>query len=177
MFRKILMIIKDFVKSSKRRELVEVYLVPLIFAFVLLFFYNKLDVNTNERYEFIKTFTDNILTIASLLAAFGVASITIILTSSSGNIEVAKKKTIKDRKDADNIPITYYKLVLIRNYYNIVVQFCLLFVSIIAKFIICNQILILILLIELWLLLHSIFLQVFVITTVYFLMWENKGRS
>jgi hypothetical protein len=174
MFKKIFMIIKDFIKSSKRGELIEVYLVPLIFVFALLVLYNKLNVNINERYMFIKTFIDNVLTIASLLAAFGVASITIILTSCSRNIEVAKKKIIKNRKDAQNIPITYYKLVLIRNYYNIVIQFSILFISIIAKFIICNQIAVLILLIELWLLLHSIFLQVLVTTTVYFLMWENK---
>jgi hypothetical protein len=173
MFKKIFMIIKDFIKSSKRGELIEVYLVPLIFAFVLLIFYNKLNVNINERYVFIKTFIDNVLITVSLLAIFSIISTTIILTSCNGNIEVAKKKTVKNRKDAHNIPITYYQLVLIRNYYNIVIQFSILFISVIVKFIICNQTIIPILLIGLWLFLHSIFLQVFVTTTVYFLMWEN----
>jgi hypothetical protein len=173
MFKKVFMIIKDFIKSSKRSELIEVYLVPLIFVFALLVLYNKLNVNINERYVFIKAFIDNVLITVSSLDIFSIISTTIILTNCSRNIEVAKKKIIKNRKDAQNIPITYYKLVLIRNYYSIVIQFFILFISVIAKFIICNQTIIPILLIGLWLLLHSIFSQVLVTTTIYFLMWKN----
>ncbi|GIW48762.1 MAG: hypothetical protein KatS3mg079_238 [Caloramator sp.] len=174
MFKKILMIIRDFLKCSKTKEILDVYIIPLIFVLILLFFYKKFNSNIKSIGYFTKTFVDNVITVASLLAAFGVASITIILTSSSKNIEIAKEKIIPDRKDGDNISITYYKLLLVRSYYNIIIQFLLLFISIIVKFIICDKIIIFILSIELWLLLHSIFVQVFTIINLYFLMWENK---
>ncbi|MDQ4680375.1 hypothetical protein, partial [Stenotrophomonas maltophilia group sp. RNC7] len=85
MLKKTKNILLSFWKSSKGCEILEIYGIPTLIVFITIGLVNKTSIN-----NFTQNFLESNLTIAALLAAFGVASVTIIMTSSSKNIEVAK---------------------------------------------------------------------------------------
>lgn len=82
-----------------------------------------------------------------------------------------------DRKNHNNIPISYYQLIIIRNYYNIFVQIFLLIIAVFSKFLLFDGISIIVLIVEVYFLMHSIFAQILVVTTLYHLLWDDSVNS
>lgn len=169
---KIKNIIMDFWKSTKKGEKMKIFLIPALATVFLLLIFKK--INSTDITKFAVQFTDDVLTIAALLSAFGIASVSIIMTSENRNLDIAKKTYFKDRENADNIPINYYQFILIKNYYNIVVQIILLLFGIFSKFIVCKKTALIIIIIELFLLFHAILIQILVLCTMYYLVWKDK---
>ena len=118
-------------------------------------------------------FTKILVTVSSILAAFSIASTTILLTSSSENLNSAKKKSTNRTKHTGT-KISYFQLILIRNFYSIFSQMILLFLSLIFTLLInFDSILVYIFTIELFLLFHSVFILILTVTSMYHLMWNE----
>lgn len=188
MLKKIGIILNNFLKSCEKREIFDLLAIPFLITMSVYLFFNN-NINIKDLKDFIKNFNDTVINVTSLLSAFGLASLSILVSSSSGNIDLAKQKYTK-RVDRCNKSITYYKLLVLRNFYSLFLQLTLLFISIINKFIIINDNTInisimhkfvieinsniTILYLEFYLLLCAIFAQVFVINSIYFLFISSK---
>lgn len=162
----------DFWVSSTVKERIELYAIPIVLTivFTLILFFNK-QIDICKKIE---DFTNTLITISSLLAAFGLATATIIMTSSGKNIEDSKQQNT-DRKKSNGTKISYFHLLLIRNFYNILIQVGLLMFAIIIKILIYFGIVINVMIIfEVLILLHSIFVLVLVIMSMYHLMWPTN---
>ncbi len=167
---KIYRILGNFLSSSRSGELLLTILVPLLPPILLIF--SKIDVIA------IDGFVDTILTVASLLASFEIASITILMTSPSKNIEYAKKKpTNKERKNLEGFGISYYQLILIRNFYVIFILLLTIAIGLILKILLSSMSLTaqkILLGVELFLLSHGLIVLVMVLIHMYHLLWDEK---
>ncbi|WP_297520446.1 hypothetical protein [uncultured Clostridium sp.] len=163
MFKKILIIFQNFLKSANKKELCEIFIIPLILSLGCFFITKKVDVIDN-----LSEFNDAIITISSLLVAFGVASLTILATSASDNISLAKKEQT-DRKDRMNYYISYYKLLMIRSVFSLVYLIMILFIAISIKFLGDTISCAIIGYIEFYLIATAIMLQILTVTSLYFL--------
>lgn len=171
MLKKISIILANFIKTSKIREVIFVFGIPFIITLALYLFCNG---RLNDFNEFIKSINDTIITITALLSAFGLASLSILVTSSNQNIEDAKKN-VTERKDIGKKYISYYKLQVIRNFFSLFIQFGLLIIAIIFKFVSEISISVKVYFyLEVFLLFVSIFSQIFVVTSIYYLFVTPK---
>ncbi|MBB6402454.1 hypothetical protein HNP92_001776 [Methanococcus maripaludis] len=190
----VLEIIFNYWAISTKKELAITIGIPLIIS-VLILLIDGSTVSTGIG-EFINT----ILTIAALLVAFSVASITVLFTSSSKNIEEARNyygdteesKRYTARKSA----VSFFQTILIKNFYAVIVQIFLIAVGIISKlallacqknqetqildfvsylfsFEVPNICYNLIVSFEVFLLIHSLLVLTSAIFDIYFLMWRS----
>ncbi|WP_338631539.1 hypothetical protein [Clostridium baratii] len=171
MLKKMFIILANFFKSLKLKEFIGLIMIPIVITLLLYFFGSSSIRNFNE---FVDKFNSTVISIASILGAFSLASISIIITSSNENI-VEAKKTFTRRKDRNNKLITYYKLQIMRNFFSLFVLFGLLIYAIAFTFI-QNMLLDLsfAFYFETFLLFVAVFSQIFVIESMYFLFVEIK---
>lgn len=130
MFKKIGIIVLNFFKSSRKVEILQMIIFPLFFTVLLFLFFNNKIINFNQ---FSDNFNDTIVSIASLLSAFGLTAISLFITSSSENIKAADK-TMTDRVDRRGKRVSLYKLQLFRAFFSLLVQAFLLLISVVFKF-------------------------------------------
>lgn len=171
MLKKFLSIIGNFYKTLKTKERFEALGFPVLLTLITFLFIK--DIPGINLSPIVIDFNNSILTIVTLLSAFGVAAVTMLFTSSSNNVEKAKEFAT-DRKNIDNIPISYYQLLLIRNYYSLLMQFLLMIFSLLLKFIPCNFSNKIIILSASFLIYHIITIQLSSIISLYYLMWKDK---
>ncbi|AGF57011.1 putative PurR-regulated permease PerM [Clostridium saccharoperbutylacetonicum] len=79
MFKKIYIILFNFFKTSKRNELFEMIILPIIISIILYIFSKNLIIKIDD---FVCDFNNTVISITALLVAFGVASLSILVTSS-----------------------------------------------------------------------------------------------
>lgn len=172
MLKKIGIVIANFIKTLKLNEVVFIFIVPTTITIISYLFCNlKVEIFN----EFAADFNDTIINVTSLLASFGLAALSILISSSSVNIEKAKRDVTK-RKDINNKLISYYKLQVIRNFFTLFIQLILLILALMFKFIIEGELGIKIYFyIEIFLLNISIFSQIFVVVSIYYLFVTDKG--
>ncbi|MGL5652484.1 MAG: hypothetical protein ACRDDE_12085 [Paraclostridium sp.] len=175
MVRKILIILLNFFTSLRKKEAFDLFIIPLILTTLIYVVCNS---KIAEFEKFITTFNGIVINVAAILAAFGMSSLGMLISSSSENIVDAKGRPT-ERKDRNNNIITYYKLQILRNFFSLFMLFGLLIYSIIFVFLLeLNINLRPIFYTELFIMLISIFSQVFVVQSMYFLFVEpkiNKG--
>lgn len=167
-------ILANFFKSLKFREFIGLILTPIVITLLIYSFGNSSIKNFNE---FVDKFNSAVINIASILGAFSLASLSIIITSSNENIVEAKKKFTK-RKDRNNKLVTYYKLQIMRNFFSLFVLFGLLLYAITFTFI--QNIIVdltFVFYFEVLLLFIAVFSQIFVIESMYFLFVEVKNTN
>ncbi len=170
---KILEIICNFWESANTREKIEVLGFPLIFS---LGVYALKFTTFTDCQKFIDGFINTLLTIASLLIAFEVASITILMTSPSKNIEFAKKTPTK-RKTVKGYGLSYYQLILIRNFYTSIVLMFLILAGLLFKLtinIMSQKYQKIVLGFEIFLLVHAMVVLGLVLSHMYYLLWKDK---
>ncbi|MBB6495985.1 hypothetical protein [Methanococcus maripaludis] len=143
-------IILNNIAVSRKDEKIIMYLVPIILTLpVFLIDWETIGSGLGD-------FVSSILTISALLVTFGVASITILFTSSSKNIEHAKEfyageitegvedekedKKLGDEekednlvKDVDGKAVNFFQLIIIRSYYAVVMEFLLIGLGLLSK--------------------------------------------
>ncbi|MBA2868859.1 hypothetical protein [Methanococcus maripaludis] len=143
-------IILNNIAVSRWDEKIIMYLVPIILTLpVFLIDWETIGCGLGD-------FVSSILTISALLVTFGVASITILFTSSSKNIEHAKEfyaveitANVEDKKDdkkvsneekEDNLvkdvngkAVNFFQLIIIRSYYAVVMEFLLIGLGLLSK--------------------------------------------
>ena len=158
----------NFLTSLKLHEFIIIIVVPIIVCSPLIF----VDICPDD----IDGYLNTLLTMASIITSFEVAVITILFTSQSRNIEVAKKKPT-NRADLEGFEISYYQLILIRNFYLTFVLIALIFIGLVFKLLlnmippVVQKIL---LGFELFAFVHAIVVLVFVLIHMYHLLWEEK---
>lgn len=168
MFKKSYYIILDFYHSIKRSEFLESVIIPLAFTF----FTFKLQ-NGNLNNELKSSFNDSILTITSFLIAFSICAITLLFSTSSKNIEDAKKQ-LTERRNFKKKKISYFQLIQIRSYYNVVVEFLLIVCTIFYKLFSNGDNLYVLFYINIFLIIHILFVLCFVVIHMYHLSWKNE---
>ena len=166
MFVKSFNIICDFFKSIKKGEFFESTILPLIFIILLYIFDCKITIDN------ISSINDSILTIAALLIAFSVCSVTLLFSISNANITRAKA-TILDRVNFANEKISYFQLIQIRSYYNVIIQFVLIISCIFYKIMSSYINIRFLFYINLYLIVHSLSVLCLVIIHMYHLSWQN----
>jgi hypothetical protein len=172
MLKKIGIVIANFMKTLKFNELLFIFIVPAIITISAYLFCNAKIIDFNN---FANNFNETIITVTSLLASFGLAALSILISSSSANIEKAKTEATK-RKDIKNKPISYYKLQVIRNFFALFTQLILLILSLMFKFISEGALAITVYFyMEVFLLNVTIFSQIFVVVSIYYLFVTDKG--
>nr|WP_317331091.1 hypothetical protein [uncultured Romboutsia sp.] len=171
MTKKIGTIIMNFLRILKLNELIYLFITPTILTIIIYFFST---IYIRDLGKFLGSFNSVVINVTAILAGFGMSSLGLLISSSSENIEVAKK-TMTRRKDRNNKLVSYYKLQILRSFYSLLMLFGLLSYSLILIFLIkLSQITNILLFIEILLLIISIFSQVFVIQSLYFLFVEDK---
>lgn len=171
MLRKIILILSNFFYSIKLKEFLEIIVAPLVFTILIYYMCNNSICNFNK---FIGEFNSTVINITAILGAFSLASLSIIITSSNHNIEVAKAEKT-NRKDRNKKNVSYYKLQIFRNFFSLFLLFGLLIYAIVFIFLQNTSLNLYILFyIEVYLLIVSLFSQVFVIQSMYFLFVEPK---
>lgn len=169
--KKVLKIVANFFKTARKSELLELIIIPLIaLGFVVYIIPDDME----KVLEYSQMYNDSVISVVSLLAAFGIATITILLTSSSSNIQEAKN-FMTNRKDLNNKTISYFQLLLIRNFYSLIIQLTLLLTAIIVKLLFLKSdngygILYL----EVFMLVHVLLTQFLTVTSIYHLLWKEK---
>lgn len=167
MIKKSFYIICDFYKSIKLSELIESLLLPLCISLLVFIFLGK-----NFDGEFLSSFNDSILTITSFLIAFSICAVTLLFSTSSNNIDLAKK-TITNRININKEKITYFQLIQIRSYYNVIIEFILIMLSISYKILSKGFNVTALFYINLFLIIHILSILCFVVIHMYHLSWKN----
>lgn len=173
MFKKIYIIVSNFFRSTKLNEKLEIFILPIVITAILYIFFNS---KISDFKNFSADFNNNVIGIASLLAAFGIASISILITSSSPNIETAATH-YTNRLDRNQKQVSYYKLQIYRSFFSLILQMLVLILAIVYKFICqsASTFLIGFFYIELCTLLIAIMCQVLSTIGMYFLFVTRKG--
>lgn len=168
MFKKSYYIILDFYKSIRLGEFIESIIIPLVFT--LLAFATQ-DGNLNNELK--TSFNDSVLTITSFLIAFSICAITLLFSTSSQNIEDAKKQ-ITERKNHRNKKVSYFQLIQIRSYYNVCIEFLLIVLTIFYKLFSEGLNLNALFYVNIFLIVHILFVLCFVVIHMYHLSWRNE---
>lgn len=171
MLRKIFIILHNFVKSLNKNEFLEIFLAPLLVTVILYVFFNN---KFNDFFKFASNFNDTVISISSLLSAFGLAAVSILITSSNENVN--KADTINtQRKDRNNKPVSYYRLQIYRSFFSLIIQMILLGIAVIFKFLCEISLGVRILFyFEVFILLIAIFSQLLTIISMYYLFVKIK---
>lgn len=171
MFKKICIILHNFFKSAKKKELVEVLILPMICTILLYIFLND---RIYKFSDFSKDFNSTVISITSLLSAFGLAAVSILITSSSENVIKADKQ-MTNRFDRNNKKVSYYRLQIYRSFFSLIIQVVLLGISIIFKFL-CeiDFAIYIVFYFEVYMLIVAILSQILTIVSMYYLFITIK---
>lgn len=175
MLRKIIRIIRNFIRTLEKSELVEIFFFPIIATVFIYFLCNTSLINFDGGInKFISEFNNIVISTTSIISAFGMGSLGMIVASSSPNIEAAKDY-MTEKVGVNGICLSYYKIQILRHFFSLFVLFLLLIYSICMLFIQILKINIMPLLyIEIFLLFLALISQVFVIQGIYFLFIDPK---
>lgn len=175
MFKKIVEIIRNFKRSLNKYEFIEIFLLPIIATFLVFSFCNTSLINIECGInKFISEFNNTVISTTSIISAFGMGSLGMIIASSNPNIEYAKGHITK-KIDINGICLSYYKIQILRHFFNLFILFLLLIYSICMLFIQNLKINIMPLLyFEIFLLFLALISQIFVIQGIYYLFIDQK---
>lgn len=174
MLKKSFYIFLDFYKSIKAKEFIESVILPLVFT-LITFYVQSTNLSPKElNSDYKNSFNDSILTITSFLIALSICAVTLLFSSSGKNIENAKTKMTNNRKNYKNEKISYFQLIQIRSYYNVIVEFLLIILTIIYKLFSNGLNLDVLFYINLFLIIHILFVLCFVVIHMYHLSWKNE---
>ena len=99
---------KDYTETLDRKEFVFDWIFPLILSLLIYFFLLRSSTYSNET----GVFTGNVLNVLGVLFGFSIASITLLITSSSDTIKLIKEKRVKNRT-INGKSISVYQLTII----------------------------------------------------------------
>lgn len=171
MAKKVCIVLLNFFSSLKRSEIIDLFIIPSILTIIIYFICNS---SISNFADFIDSFNSIVINTTAILAAFGMASLGMLISSSSQNIEHAKQNPT-NRRDRNKNIITYYKLQILRNFFSLFLLFGLLIYALAFVFLQNLKInLTIFFYIEVLLLIISIFSQIFVIQSMYFLFVDPK---
>lgn len=170
MFKKLTLIVKDFNIITTNKDLLWYFLIiPLFFSFSSIY------IIENDINAFTTQLLDSCLTLASLLTAFSMTSITILTTSNSPNIEKAKQYGIEKISSA-GYELTYYQFIVIKSFYSILCNLLLLSFAFILQMVLVKfNVIKLALFLITFLLVHSIVALFNMIVSLYSLIYPNKA--
>lgn len=176
MIRKVGKIMWNSIKTLRINEIMCLFVTPLFVIVPIFLGINSYIINNKE---FVNDFIDKVITITTLLSAFGLAALSILVSSSSKNIEDSKNLKCSNRRRVNGKEISYYQLQFYRSISGLIIQFIVLILSIIFNFIflICNNTCMLLLFYSIfYLLIVSLLFQILSIISIYYL-FVNTDRN
>ncbi|MEG2246339.1 MAG: hypothetical protein RSC84_02720 [Peptostreptococcaceae bacterium] len=169
MLKKFFYIICDFYKSIKLNELIESVILPILIVGLVFYF-----LRSNFDSNFLDSFNDSIFTITSFLIAFSICAVTLLFSTSSSNIDGARKQ-MTNRVNHYNEKINYFQLIQIRSYYNTLIEFILIISTMSFKILSTGYNVTALFYVNLFLIIHILCVLCFVIIHMYHLSWKNPS--
>lgn len=160
-----LQLVKDYFVTLKKKELFFEWFIPLIIGLIFYFFSN---INNNELHNFIPT----IVNVLAILVGFSIATITILSTTSSQNVNNLKK-IISDRK-IGNKQINLYQLIMITFSFILFIEIILLIFNLLICLFSISLYYKILFGINIFFMLHILLLNIRNITNIYFIFYREK---
>jgi len=173
--------VKDFysMRHTQKKELVFFIFVPILVA--MMFFMIDFVVVTTRSFTldgFVLDILNQLIIVLSLFISFNMAYLSIIVTSSSKNVDGLKETLsseyiLKNRKDY----CTLYQVLISEITYTLFLEIAFLLLIFLEKFLmyICNDIIIkFIIAIDIAFLVHVLLLMLITIKNIYFSFWKSE---
>lgn len=177
--------LRDYWKILSWIEKLISVLLPIVLSFILFAILNTEIICNPDNSTFSESFITSMLTVSSVLTAFGVAAVTILATSPSKSIENAKDHVAIYRKgsqeikieDSFNIPISFFQYVLIRGFYSVLTVIFLLILTFLGLFLIqLNKTIEISVIISIsFIFIHSTISLIFYISSLYHILFRNDN--
>ncbi|WP_017300836.1 hypothetical protein [Nodosilinea nodulosa] len=100
--------VRDYTATLDKREFVFDWILPLVFSCLLYFFVLSPGTYTDEMSNLV----GSLLSVLGVLFGFSIASITLLITSNGGAIDLIKNRLTKNRKISGR-PVSIYQLTII----------------------------------------------------------------
>lgn len=172
--------IKDFYKmrDKKRAESLILTIIPFLLGIVFLGF--DLCLETKRVFSldsFIVDFLNQIITMLTLFISFSMAYLSIIITSSSENVQDLKTKESKCYKLKDSRePCTLYQVLVNEITYTLLVEIIFLMVVLFEKFLLylCSDIFLkYIIAVNIVILSHVLLVMMITVKDIYYSFWKS----
>jgi hypothetical protein len=168
---------RDFYKIKTIIEKVIYTILPVVIGVLSFFLIQRFYKIENFKIDdFLNDFINSQINVMALFISFSMAYLTILITSTSQNIEEIKVKTSKTYK-INNKPVYLFQILLVDTTYTIVAEIILLVLSFMQKFLIVISNLTfkqIFLVIDIVLLSHIIFLVLRNVKNIYFTFWKPQ---
>lgn len=162
--------------TLKLKEVMCLFILPFLLIIFIFTSTNEYIICNNL---FINNFIDKVINITTLLSSFGLASLSILVSSSSKNIEVAQNTECENRKNINGYKTTYYQLQFYRSISGLLIQFIVLILAITFNFLFLkyiNTFMYIFFYVILYLLIVSLMFQILSIVSIYYL-FVNKSKQ
>jgi hypothetical protein len=165
------------IRKTKKNEIIFFAVIPLLIGVIFLFscFYlstsRKLDL-----VDFDNDLLNQLITMLTLFISFSMAFLSILLSSSSKNVDDLKDTSSKEYS-LNNKNCSLYQVLMIEITYSMIIEICFLLYVFLQKFVIyvSNDITIKFMLtLDIILLVHVLLLMLVTIKNVYYTFWKSK---
>lgn len=177
--------LRDYWKILSLLEKIILILLPVVLSLILFSILNTEIICKPNNSTFSESFVTSMLTVSSVLTAFGVAAVTILATSPSKSIETAKKELAVSKKDGEttemkdsyNFTISFFQYVLIRGFYSVFTLILLLVVTFLGLYLIqLSQVIEMSIIITItFIFIHSTISLIFYISSLYHILFRNDN--
>jgi hypothetical protein len=170
--------VKDFFIIRKGKEKLLFYGIPVLVGIIsivlFIFVHGNNDFNLPN---FTNEFVNQLITMLTLFVSFTMAYLSIIVSSSSRNIDDLKstkseKYYLKRKKDC-----TLYQILVSEITYNLLIEILFLLITMVEKFILCisnSMVCKVMLAIDITLFVHVLFIMMIIVKDIYFSFWKSE---
>lgn len=169
--------IKEFYKMRVKEEILISIMIPLLGGVISFF----IGYHIHPRYEFILSdfcvdVLNQILTILTLFISFSMAYLSILITSSSKNVD-GLKSTESEKYFLRGKPCTLYQVLASEITYTLVFEIFFLTLVLTQRFLIyiCSEFMLQVFLaVDIALFIHVMLMMLIIVKNIYFSFWKSK---
>lgn len=171
--------IKDFysMRHNYKREIVLLMLTPIILGILFLVFCFLLHTKRNFILDdFFNDLVNQFITMLTLFISFSMAYLSIIITSSSKNIDNLKRSESKYKLKNEKENCTVYQAVACEITYSVVIEICFLILAIFEKFLffmLSDWMVKALITINIILFVHIILVLMITVKDIYYTFWKS----
>ena len=169
--------LKDFYKMRKTSEILVVVTVPILFMIVVFMASLMLRSTSNINiYDLCVDFLNQLVTILTLFISFSMAYLSIIITSSSNNID-GLKGTESKKYSIDGKKCTLYQVLHVDLTYTLVIQIFFLAMVLFERFLICvidKMVIRFIIAVDVAGMVHVLLMMLIIVKNIYYSFWKSE---
>lgn len=170
--------VKQFCRMRTISEQVLMMLISLLSGILCYLVGNSVKIYAAvDIYDFMKDVLGDFITVLALFVSFTVGYLSILITSSSENVNALKQDESKEFFDENGRPYTLYQILMTEITYTVLVEISVLLVCVIEKFLIncfMSQVLKIFCSINVSLFVYVLLLILVDVKNLYFSFWKSK---